>query len=166
MAYWAAGMKLTGARMNAAPGRFPVGGDVRSTLITTSGTTELAVCTTDVLALDASSMYEITFATQAGTNSSTIERWIQRIRKTNVSGTQLAVDVIEPASYSAEPIGEVLKWWYSTTTAENTAFCGTFTRDTSNSAGNTATFGGTGNVGGTFIIVEKCLFLNGVMETT
>jgi hypothetical protein len=166
MAYWAAGMKLTGARMNAAPGRYPVGGDQRGTgTVSTSGTTELAVCTTDVLALDASSLYVITFATQAATNSSTAERWIQRIRKTNVTGTQLAVDHLSPANEAGEPIGEVLTWLYPTTATENTAFCGTFVRDTSNSAGNTATFGGS-PASGTYILVEKLLFLNGVMETT
>ena len=166
MAYWAAGMKLTGARMNAAPGRFPVGGDLRSTTVTTSGTTELAVATTDVLALDASSMYAITFYAQATTSSSIVERWLQRIRKTNVTGTQLAVQVVAPATYAGEPIGAVQSWWYPTTVAENTAFCATWVRDTSNSGPNTCSFGGSGSVGPTYIVVEKMLFLNGVMETT
>lgn len=110
-----------------------------STPVSTSSTTELALMSTGALALEAGSVYKITFQTIGGINSSTVERWAQRIRKTNVAGTQLTVTVLAPSSNVGQPIGNLVSFLYVTTTTETTTFVGTIARLTSNSAGNTWT---------------------------
>jgi hypothetical protein len=110
-----------------------------STPVSTSGTTELALMSTGALSLEANSVYKITFQSVGGMNSSIVERWAQRIRKTNVGGAQITVSVIAPATNASQPIGQMLSYPYVTTTTETTTFVGTIARLTSNSAGNTWT---------------------------
>lgn len=110
-----------------------------ATPVATSSTTELALMSTGALALEAASVYKITFQTIGAMNSSIVERWAQRLRKTNVAGTQLTVSVISPATNASQPIGQLLSFMYVTTTTETTTFVGTIARLTSNSAGNTWT---------------------------
>lgn len=114
-----------------------VGGQVRTTSLSSSSTTEIAFVATSTLGLIASSLYRVTFQSIGTMNSSTVERWAQRIRKTTVTGTQLTVAAIAPATNASQPIGGPISYKYFTTVAENTAFVGTIQRLTSNSAGNT-----------------------------
>jgi hypothetical protein len=138
MATFAAGQKVTASALNNSVSVI-IGGQSRSTATPTTGTTELQVVTTAALSLDANSLYDIEYSYNGATNSSIVERWAQRIRKTNVSGTQLSVHVISAASTAADPEGSVLTFLYITTAPEVTTFVGTIARLTSNSGTNTLT---------------------------
>lgn len=127
-----------------------IAGQIRTSSLATSGTTELQVMTTGALALEAASVYKVTFQSVGGMNSATVERWAQRLRKTNVGGTQLTVSVISPATNASQPIGQLLTFLYVTTVTETTTFVGTIARLTSNSAGNTWTV----SAADTFILCE------------
>jgi hypothetical protein len=118
-------------------GAVVIGGQVRTTLLATSGTTELVTVATNALPLEAASLYRIIFQCVGNMSSNIVERWAQRIRKTNLTGTQLTVVAISPATNASQPIGGPLSYKYFTTTAETTAFVGTIQRLTSNSAPNT-----------------------------
>lgn len=138
MATFFAGQRVTASALNNSVSVI-VGGQARSTATATSGTTELQVVSTGALSLDASSLYAIEYSYNGATNSSIVERWAQRIRKTSVAGTQLAVHVIAAASTAADPEGSVLTFLYITTAPEVTTFVGTIARLTSASGPNTLT---------------------------
>jgi hypothetical protein len=159
MSYWQPGNKLTAAKLNGQPGRIPVGAFYRST---PSGSiaTRTAIATTDQLALEANTLYHVTYYSRiasvagTGTVSVTVD-----LRTNNASGTILNGGASAASNSGTATVPPyVVTGWYQTTAAENTAFCGTLSVTASGGGA-----GGTANVG-TYVVVEKILPLNGVVE--
>lgn len=160
MAYWSAGQKLTSARLNAAPGRYPVGGQYRITA-SSSIATRAAVATSDVLALDPNSLYLVTYYVRVGSvaGTGTVSVTVD-IRTNTTGGTVLSAGAATASNSGTATIPPyVVEAPYLTTTAESTAFVGTLAV--------TASGGGAGAIAniGSFVLVEKLVTLNGVIQT-
>lgn len=130
-----------------------IGGQKRN--LTATGaitTTETTIVTSQSLNLEASTDYKITFNARGAVNSTTVERWTQRIRKTNIAGTTLAANTIAPASDSAvDAVGGHVEYIYTTTTAETgVVFLGTWVR--ASSTGSSTWIASTAD---NFITVER-----------
>lgn len=111
-----------------------ISGQNRITALGAITTSEAVVVTSPSVNLEASTSYQITFNARGAVNSTVVERWTQRIRKTNIAGTTLAANTIAPASDSnVDAVGGHIGYIYTTTTAAEAGvvFVGTWVRASS-----------------------------------